>query len=332
MVTLKSIVSSVASALSGSTPSVYTCPVGIDISHYQKNIDWDYLKDKIDFVVLKAGELQYDDQPDDQFQDDTLNKHIQGAYDAGIPCGIYMFHNPAWYSNWSGDIENMTPDQDRQLTLLRNVLKSKVFGKSFHFFVLDFERWWVSYTDYNKNGSSAARVTPFWINASAKRFLTNLELTYPDLVGKDMVYSAKWFMEYATTSAYDWLCKRPVWDARYITGRPHGKTFTSWDDLRKNLPYTNTKPDYLNSNPLIWQVGIASMPNGKYGQTAFDIDIWYGGNGLGTVESMRKWMNYKQEPATPGPEPEPEPETEEVMTVLKRIEEKIDAIKAATVK
>jgi GH25 family lysozyme M1 (1,4-beta-N-acetylmuramidase) len=308
-----------------------TCPVGIDISHYQPNIDWAFLKGKVDFVILKAGELQWDDQPEKGVKDSSLDSHIQGAYDAGIPCGLYWFHNPAWYSNWSGDIDNMTPGQDRQLQYLQNILATKVIGKSFHFFVLDFERWWTDYTDYNVNKALAKRVTPTWINKSAAKFLDNFEKLYPALVGRTMTYTGKWFVDtYAGTAAYDWLCKRPVWDASYITGSPHGKAFSSWDALRQALPPDKAKPYYHNSTPLLWQCGIAKMPNGQYGTTAFDIDIWYGGNGLGTVEKMRQWMGYAV-PAPVDPAPDPELDTSDPSTapaVLAEISAKLDQVLA----
>lgn len=58
---------------------------GIDVSRHQGAIDWG--KVKADFAIIRAGYGKYAYQEDPCFTD-----NIEGAYDAGIPVGVY------WYS------------------------------------------------------------------------------------------------------------------------------------------------------------------------------------------------------------------------------------------
>lgn len=65
---------------------------GIDVSHHQGEIDW--TKVKADFALIRAGYGKYAWQEDPCFED-----NIKGAYNAGIPIGVY------WYS-YAGDVES----------------------------------------------------------------------------------------------------------------------------------------------------------------------------------------------------------------------------------
>ena len=65
---------------------------GIDVSHHQGAIDW--TKVKADFALIRAGYGKYAYQEDPEFAD-----NIKGAYNAGIPVGVY------WYS-YAGDVES----------------------------------------------------------------------------------------------------------------------------------------------------------------------------------------------------------------------------------
>lgn len=61
---------------------------GIDVSHYQGEIDWKKVKAAgVQFAIIKAGYGKYAYQEDPCFED-----NIEGAYNAGIPVGVY------WYS------------------------------------------------------------------------------------------------------------------------------------------------------------------------------------------------------------------------------------------
>lgn len=61
---------------------------GIDVSHYQGAIDWAKVKAAgVEFAIIRAGYGKYAYQEDPCFED-----NIEGAYNAGIPVGVY------WYS------------------------------------------------------------------------------------------------------------------------------------------------------------------------------------------------------------------------------------------
>lgn len=61
---------------------------GIDISHHQKQIDWNKLKTaNLDFILIRAGFGMYEKQVDNCFL-----SNIKNAPSLGIPIGIY------WYS------------------------------------------------------------------------------------------------------------------------------------------------------------------------------------------------------------------------------------------
>lgn len=61
---------------------------GIDVSRFQSDIDWQKVKAAgVQFAIIKAGYGKYAYQEDPCFED-----NIKGAYNAGIPVGVY------WYS------------------------------------------------------------------------------------------------------------------------------------------------------------------------------------------------------------------------------------------
>lgn len=61
---------------------------GIDISHYQGNIDWAKVAASNSFAFIKATEGEKNHDP-------TFAKNWAGAQTAGLPVGAYHFFNPA---------------------------------------------------------------------------------------------------------------------------------------------------------------------------------------------------------------------------------------------
>ena len=64
---------------------------GIDVSYYNKNIDWEEVKDSgVDFAIIRVGYRGYGSAgtlcTDTKFVD-----NIEGALDAGIKVGVYYF-------------------------------------------------------------------------------------------------------------------------------------------------------------------------------------------------------------------------------------------------
>ncbi|MCD8160735.1 MAG: fibronectin type III domain-containing protein, partial [Clostridiales bacterium] len=65
--------------------------MGIDVSHWQSEIDWEAVAaDGVTFVFIRCG---YTGTADDfhMVEDTRFAENIQGAYDAGIAVGIYYF-------------------------------------------------------------------------------------------------------------------------------------------------------------------------------------------------------------------------------------------------
>ncbi len=63
---------------------------GIDISYYQKEVDWELLKSEgISFVMLRLGYRGYESA--DLFIDKKFDEYIKGAESVGIDVGVYFF-------------------------------------------------------------------------------------------------------------------------------------------------------------------------------------------------------------------------------------------------
>ena len=62
---------------------------GIDVSHYQGNIDWKQVAQdgRVGFVYIKATESS-------GLVDGTYRRNLEGARAAGIPAGVYHFFSP----------------------------------------------------------------------------------------------------------------------------------------------------------------------------------------------------------------------------------------------
>ena len=64
---------------------------GIDVSHYQKEIDWAKVKESgIDFALIKCGGRSVGDDAN-LYQDSFFDENIQGALANGIQVGVYFF-------------------------------------------------------------------------------------------------------------------------------------------------------------------------------------------------------------------------------------------------
>ena len=74
---------------------------GIDVSHYQGNIDWDAVVGgtPISYVYLKATEGA-------SLVDDTYQRNLEGARRVGLSVGSYHFYRPN--VDWKKQFDNMT--------------------------------------------------------------------------------------------------------------------------------------------------------------------------------------------------------------------------------
>lgn len=62
---------------------------GIDISEWQGEIDWDWLKDSVDFVIIRCGGRTTVEGK--IFEDNNFRKNIEEATKRNIPVGVYFF-------------------------------------------------------------------------------------------------------------------------------------------------------------------------------------------------------------------------------------------------
>ncbi len=64
---------------------------GIDVSGYQKDIDWQAVKNAgIDFAIIKIGNLD-ESEPDAWYTDSRFQRNISACESLGIPYGIYVY-------------------------------------------------------------------------------------------------------------------------------------------------------------------------------------------------------------------------------------------------
>lgn len=67
------------------------CKIGIDVSKYQTDIDWNQVKASgVQFVMVRAGYRGYGGSGK-LVLDDMFEKHMQGALAAGLDVGVYFF-------------------------------------------------------------------------------------------------------------------------------------------------------------------------------------------------------------------------------------------------
>ena len=65
-------------------------PIGIDVSSYQGEIDWRQVAEAgVRFAMIRAGYRGY--TKGKLIEDDTFRRNIEGALDAGVEVGVYIF-------------------------------------------------------------------------------------------------------------------------------------------------------------------------------------------------------------------------------------------------
>lgn len=63
--------------------------VGCDISHHNKKVDFEKLKDEVDFVIIRVGYRGYANG--EVCLDKKAKKYLKAAKEAGIPIGVYFY-------------------------------------------------------------------------------------------------------------------------------------------------------------------------------------------------------------------------------------------------
>lgn len=92
---------------------VLTSFVGIDVSGFQGEIDWEAVKaDGVDYVMIRSG--YRGDTSGNLFEDSYFEQNLRGAYAAGLECGVYFFSQAV-------TVEEAEQEADFVLELLQKV-------------------------------------------------------------------------------------------------------------------------------------------------------------------------------------------------------------------
>lgn len=95
---------------------------GIDVSHYQGNIDWHQVagSSQISYVYLKATEGE-------SFLDKTYQRNLKEARKAGLSVGSYHFYRPN--VNWELQFNNLTKNVKKNTQDLVPMIDIEIRGK-----------------------------------------------------------------------------------------------------------------------------------------------------------------------------------------------------------
>ena len=177
--------------------------VGIDISSYQKGINFDKLKSEIDFIILRGGFTGYGDGVNLN-KDKCFEDFYAKAKARNIPVGVY------WYSC----ANNYTKGQKEALYLYEKCLKGKQFEFPIYIDVEE-KRWQCVGKDK--------------INSAIKGFCDTLE----DLGYYVGIYaSTYWFNTYIDTAN---LKEYDKWVAQWSSIKPNFKygRYGLWQNTNK---------------------------------------------------------------------------------------------------
>jgi hypothetical protein len=299
--------------------------LAIDTSHYQPNVDYEFLQPYLGWVYSKAYEVQ-EEADESYWYDNTFHVHCQGWYDANnklggrrTQFGSYIFLNPYAIIAQAGQGVGLNAlvdfnDHPEQNQELMGYIKA-VTGKAVDFHVLDIERWWGSYTKYlallrGEITQAEVPVIPApWWGAEVRVFTNGLLWAMKKglLPMKPIFwYSAEWFVKGFMASEWPNQAKSfEGADVRFIYARyTTPGEITTWEDLRAaHLPDTSTtKPYYGDMVDMPFGVqfggGNTKLPNGKYGNNGFDVNV-----SLWSNTRFDTWLDVK------GYEPPPPPTT-----------------------
>ncbi|MBR3362784.1 MAG: hypothetical protein IKG40_02535 [Bacilli bacterium] len=167
--------------------------VGIDISYYQGNVDFEKLKDKIDFVFLRVGYGK--DRNNKYVLDNKFKEYITNFNKLKIPVGIYFF---------SYDESNKDA-LDSASWVLKQIKKYKVD--------LPIVYDWENFSNFNDY-----KLSLFGLNDMAHTFIKKVESKGYN----GMLYSSKNYLKYAWNDDYN------VWIAHYNENENYESIYKLW--------------------------------------------------------------------------------------------------------
>ena len=167
---------------------------GIDISHWQGDINFQKVKDAgVEFVYIRVG--RGDGIGKDYVEDDKFEQNIKGFNDVGIPVGIYFYSN----ANSSKDAENEAK------WMIKKIKKYKVDLE----LVYDWENW-NNFQDYD--------LSFYGLKDSYQTFRKTVEKEGY----KAMLYGSKSYLETV------WDSPSAVWVAHYTEKTNYMGKYKVW--------------------------------------------------------------------------------------------------------
>lgn len=166
--------------------------IGIDVSKWQGNIDFEEVKKQgCEFVIIKAGGSYVNGE---LYTDPKFNENITNALKNDLKVGVYLYSN-------SNSIEQTKKEINYLLELIKDY---KVEYISFD---------WENFSDFNEYN-----INLHTLNEMANIFLkTAKENKY-----KPLLYSSKYYLENIWQSKYD------TWVAQYADINTYNGTYKIW--------------------------------------------------------------------------------------------------------
>ena len=167
--------------------------VGIDLSYHQGTIDYDRIKEKVDFVFLRVG---YGKNRNNKYiLDSKFKEHVKKFNSLKIPVGVYFF---------SYD-ESEKDAMESASWVLKQIKKYKID----HPVVYDWENW-RGFNNYNLSLHN--------LNNMASVFMKKIR----NGGYKTMLYSSKNYLKYAWDDNYN------VWIAHYNENENYYNKYKLW--------------------------------------------------------------------------------------------------------
>jgi GH25 family lysozyme M1 (1,4-beta-N-acetylmuramidase) len=237
--------------------------LGIDISHWQKSVDWTAMKNGgIEFVIVKATQGTYQVDP-------MLTDYVNGATKAGIAVGAYHWVDP-------------TVNAEAQAAYFLSNIK----GLPIQFIAADVEQFWTDWTEW-MNQTVTKMISPDTISNTAKTILTywSQQSTLPEIL-----YSRATFVQEYAQPMLKWISKYDLWMAHY----PYNNTrvTTTWDDFKAKYKPSISGPR-LPTGCTTWKFW--QFTGGKFilpgTDSTLDVDYFNG-----TSADFQKYINTTTTP------------------------------------
>lgn len=169
--------------------------IGIDVSKWQGDIDFDKLKNAgVEFVIIRVGSSKGIDG--ENFVDSKFIQNIKNANSAGIPVGVYFYS----YAN----------SVDRAISDAKWIIEQIKDYKVDLPIAFDWENW---------GGFNKYELSFFGLTNMAKKFMDTVKASGYDA----MLYSSKTYLENIWMSA-----DYPVWLAHYTKNTNYTGDYSYW--------------------------------------------------------------------------------------------------------